>query len=266
MLHPVEVEAEVAVVGARDVRAQLLKRARHAARTDVGRFPACTLELLAGKAVEEAGCQVGHSYESLPSKQGGAQLQLEAEALAAHIQEFPPTSVTLPWEQADGQPVTAGVLVVSRESKALNRNYINRNIWKPALQLAGIAPTRDQMMHAGRHLYASAQLEAGTSIRAFAEYLGHSDPGFTLRTHTHLMPEAEDKAKRAVDTLFERLDEVADDPLRGPNVPRRPSDRKMCRSEGRQLRCRSTSRTHAGAGAAGSGRSHWRACRRSRSR
>lgn len=76
------------------------------------------------------------------------------------------------------------------------------------------------MMHAGRHLYASAQLEAGTSIRALADYLGHEDPGFTLRTYTHLMPEAEDKAKRAVDALFERLDEVVDDPLRGPDVAR----------------------------------------------
>lgn len=54
-----------------------------------------------------------------------------------------------------------------------------------------------------------------------AEYLGHIDPGFTLRTHTHLMPESQDKAKRAVDTLFERLDEVADGPLCGPDVARK---------------------------------------------
>jgi integrase len=143
-----------------------------------------------------------------------------AEALSAYIQQFPPTPVTLPWDQRGGRPVTANLLVISREGKALNRNYINRNIWKPALRLAGIDPTRDQMMHAGRHLFASAQLEAGTSIRALAEYLGHNDPGFTLRTYTHLMPEAEDKAKRAVDTLFERLDEVVDDPLCGPDVAR----------------------------------------------
>ena len=117
--------------------------------------------------------------------------------------------------------MTARLLVVSRETKALNRNYINRNIWKPALRLAGIDPRRDQMMHAARHLFASAQLEAGTSIRGVAEYLGHSDPGFRLRTFTHLMPEAEDKAKRAIDTLFERLDEVADDPLCGPDVARK---------------------------------------------
>ena len=32
--------------------------------------------------------------------------------------------------------------------------------------------------------------------------------------------EAEDTAKRAVDALFERLDEVVDDPLRGPDAAR----------------------------------------------
>ena len=74
------------------------------------------------------------------------------------------------------------------------------------------------MMHAGRHFYASVQLEAGTSIRALADYLGHSDPGFTLRIYTHLMPQAEDKAKRAVDDVFERLENIANGSLRGPDV------------------------------------------------
>lgn len=57
-------------------------------------------------------------------------------------------------------------------------------------------------MHALRHFYASVQLEAGTSIRAVAEYLGHSDPGFTLRVYTHLMPSSEDRARQAVDLAF----------------------------------------------------------------
>jgi hypothetical protein len=37
------------------------------------------------------------------------------------------------------------------------------------------------------------QLEHGTSIRALADYLGHADPGFTLRTYAHLMPTSEDR-------------------------------------------------------------------------
>jgi integrase len=32
-------------------------------------------------------------------------------------------------------------------------------------------------------------LDAGESIKVVSEYLGHSDPGFTLRTYTHVMPD-----------------------------------------------------------------------------
>ena len=57
-------------------------------------------------------------------------------------------------------------------------------------------------MHALRHFFASVLLDAGESIRALADYLGHSDPGFTLRVYTHLMPASEDRALRAVDAAF----------------------------------------------------------------
>jgi integrase len=51
----------------------------------------------------------------------------------------------------------------------------------------------------------AAELEAGTSIRALAEYLGHHDPGFTLRIYTHLMPASEDRARAAMDAAFGNL-------------------------------------------------------------
>lgn len=98
------------------------------------------------------------------------------------------------------------------------REDLNRSVWKPALVAAGIPATREHGMQSGRHFYASVQLEAGTSIRALAEYLGHADPGFTLRTYTHLMPQSHDKAKRAVNDVFERLGNGADDPQCGPDV------------------------------------------------
>jgi hypothetical protein len=41
-----------------------------------------------------------------------------------------------------------------------------------------------------------------TSIRAVTDYLGHSDPGITLRTYTHLLPTTEDRARQAVDAVF----------------------------------------------------------------
>ncbi len=57
-------------------------------------------------------------------------------------------------------------------------------------------------MHALRHHYASVLLDGGVSIKALAEYLGHSDPGFTLRIYAHLMPDSEARARDVVDAAF----------------------------------------------------------------
>ncbi|MGI5251915.1 hypothetical protein [Actinacidiphila glaucinigra] len=59
-------------------------------------------------------------------------------------------------------------------------------------------------MHALRHFYASVLLDAGESIKAVSAYLGHADAGFTLRTHTHLMPTSETRTRKAVDAVFRK--------------------------------------------------------------
>ncbi|MBQ0985136.1 site-specific integrase [Streptomyces sp. F63] len=133
-------------------------------------------------------------------------------ALADHITRRQPIEVTLPWKTPDGPPVTATLMFYSRERKAVNRNYFNMYLWKPALVSAGVIPerlpgerfkrSREHGMHALRHYYASVLLDAGENIKALAEYLGHSDPGFTLRTYTHLMPNSQDRARRAIDAAF----------------------------------------------------------------
>jgi integrase len=57
-------------------------------------------------------------------------------------------------------------------------------------------------MHALRHAYASVLLDAGESIKAVTDYLGHTDPGFTLRVYAHLLPASEDRTRRAIDSAF----------------------------------------------------------------
>jgi Phage integrase family len=79
----------------------------------------------------------------------------------------------------------------------------NVHHWHKALIGAGIEPGREVGMHALRHFFASALLDAGESIKAIAEWLGHSDPAFTLRTYTHLMQSSQGRARRAIDTLFD---------------------------------------------------------------
>ncbi len=59
-------------------------------------------------------------------------------------------------------------------------------------------------MHALRHFFVSALLSRAVSIKELAEYLGHSDAGFTLRTYTHLVPSSHERARQAIDAVFGR--------------------------------------------------------------
>jgi integrase len=111
-----------------------------------------------------------------------------AAELAEHLRRYP----------AEGDEL----VFTSREHKPLDRNHFNPYVWKKALVAAGVEPTRYNGMHALRHFYASVLIDAGESVRAVAEYLGHSDPGFTLRVYTHLFPSSEDRARQAVDRAF----------------------------------------------------------------
>jgi len=84
----------------------------------------------------------------------------------------------------------------------MNCNYWNHHLWKPALVAAAQPDCRDGGMHALRHWYVSVLLHGGESIKALSEYLGHGDPGFTLRTYTHLMPASDERTRRLVDGAF----------------------------------------------------------------
>ncbi|MGH3901497.1 MAG: tyrosine-type recombinase/integrase, partial [Pseudonocardiaceae bacterium] len=119
--------------------------------------------------------------------------------------------VTLPWQRPDGEPIKAKLIVYSRDRTAAWRPVFNQWTWKPALQRARVVPsTRADGFHALRHFYASTLLDAGESITALAEYLGHADPGFTLRTYTHLMPSSHERTRRAVDGVFKRPGAIVD--------------------------------------------------------
>ncbi|GAA1005498.1 hypothetical protein Aple_051180 [Acrocarpospora pleiomorpha] len=145
-----------------------------------------------------------------------------ASALREHVKQFPPAEVTLPWRTPDGPPLTKLLVFTRDRGGPVRRTDFNAYSWKPALEAAGVIPpprdgarhqaAREHGMHALRHFYASVLLDAGESIKALSQYLGHSDPGFTLRVYTHLMPSSEGRTRRAVDKVHEATDSKSDGP------------------------------------------------------
>lgn len=152
----------------------------------------------------------GQLVFSLPKKDKVRTVPLPDEIglrLATHIQRHPPAHVTLPWRTPDGKPHTAELLFTTSNGRAINRNGFNKS-WRSARDKVGVPDTRDNGMHVLRHTAASAWLAEGVDIRTVAEYLGHDDPGFTLRVYSHLMPDAADRARRAMNAFFEGAADV----------------------------------------------------------
>ncbi|MFG2919364.1 tyrosine-type recombinase/integrase [Kitasatospora sp. NPDC048298] len=135
-----------------------------------------------------------------------------ADALRAHMERFPPVEITLPWMRVGGPPVTKHLVFTSTSDWIVWRGMLNEDYWKPALAAAGVIPkpakgesyasAREHGMHALRHFFASILLDAGESIKAVSEYLGHADPGLTLRVYAHLMPDSRHRARKAMEGVF----------------------------------------------------------------
>jgi integrase len=125
--------------------------------------------------------------------------------LDAYLEMFPPVAVTLPWEEPDGVATTVDLIFTDDQGHGWWRQAFNRDVWQPALKAAGVSDsTRADGTHALRHYFASALLDGGESIKAVSEYLGHADPGFTLRTYTHLMPSSHERTRRVIDNRLGR--------------------------------------------------------------
>jgi integrase len=136
-----------------------------------------------------------------------------ALVLKEHIKAHDPRPYSLPWEKTDGELRTVNLMFRWTDDKHIRARTYDELVWKPALFYAGViaepktdrrgrrqyVSSRENGMHALRHYYASITLADGVNIKELAEYLGHSNPGFTLRLYTHMLPSSHERARKAVD-------------------------------------------------------------------
>lgn len=114
------------------------------------------------------------------------------EALAAHIAQFP--------------PLADGTLFYGHNERVLHHPYYGTRIFKRAvLRLAageGSTFPAATTPHDLRHHYASVLLAAGESVVAVAERLGHDDATMVIKVYGHLLPDSEDRTRRALDEAW----------------------------------------------------------------
>jgi integrase len=64
---------------------------------------------------------------------------------------------------------------------------------------------REDGFHVLRHTFASVVLAGGETITKLADWLGHADPAFTLRTYVHFMPRAGERGIEALAAMFQAV-------------------------------------------------------------
>lgn len=124
-----------------------------------------------------------------------------AKALHEHMEQFPPVEVTLPWLEPTGDLVTAKLIFTNQRTNAIHRSTFMTEPggWKKGVANVAFEPEQDTGTHSWRHYFAAMYLEYSGNIRALADFLGHKDPGFTLRFYGHLMPNSRSRARKILD-------------------------------------------------------------------
>ncbi len=105
-------------------------------------------------------------------------------ALKEHMRQFPPAE--------------DGTLFTTRYGSPYSHDYYGAQIFKRAVRATPAIPNTTTT-HSLRHHYASVLLLAGESVIAVAERLGHENATLVLSTYGHLMPDTEDRTRRALE-------------------------------------------------------------------
>ncbi len=94
-----------------------------------------------------------------------------------------------------------GTVFTTTAGTPLGHMYYGHQLFRRAVAAAGLPAGTTS--HDLRHHFASLLLAAGESIIAVAERLGHEDASLILSTYGHLMPDSEDRTRRAVDAAWD---------------------------------------------------------------
>jgi integrase len=117
--------------------------------------------------------------------------QFVAEALAAHIAEF--------------KPLEDGSLFYNGGKRLWTTSHYGQLFARVAVE-AGLP--EGTTSHDLRHHYASVLIAAGESVVTVAERLGHRNANLVLSTYAHLMPDSEERTRKALDSAWNLADQV----------------------------------------------------------
>jgi len=117
--------------------------------------------------------------------------QFVVDALAAHMAAYP--------------PLDDGSIFYNTRGNLWETSHLGK-MFARWVKAAGLP--EGTTSHDLRHHYASVLLYAGESVIAVAERLGHKNANLVLSTYGHLLPDSEERTRKALDVAWSDADQV----------------------------------------------------------
>lgn len=92
-----------------------------------------------------------------------------------------------------------GLVFAGEVGNIINPSNLRNRSFKPLLKSAGLRPVR---FHDLRHTCATLLLSKNVNPKVVSEMLGHASVSITLDTYSHLMPDMQEKAARALEEVL----------------------------------------------------------------
>ena len=130
-------------------------------------------------------------------------------ALAAHMQSFPPTPITVRDASRGREDERAHEFLFTTDRGAMVRRNRFNEIWRAAVARAVVDKDGEKVpvspgigLHDLRHYYASLLIRKGCSVKTVQKRLGHASAVETLDTYAHLWDDDEEQTRDAVDDVL----------------------------------------------------------------
>ena len=94
----------------------------------------------------------------------------------------------------------SGLVLANLYGRLNNPNNFTIEHFKPLLKKASIPD--DVKFHDLRHTHATLLLQRGVNIKVVAERLGHAKATMTMDVYSHVMPDMQDAAIKALAGMF----------------------------------------------------------------
>ena len=93
-----------------------------------------------------------------------------------------------------------GLIFATETGSIINPSNLRNRSFKPLLEKAGLPPIR---FHDLRHTCATLLLSKDVNPKVVSEMLGHSSISVTLDIYSHLLPDMQEKATKALEEALQ---------------------------------------------------------------